>query len=78
MNWFLRLRLANKLLLTFLLCSVLTAAVGVYGALRVAELGRLLSGTTTDVVLPSQMVGQAADRLASYSRSYVRDRKSGV
>jgi len=72
MTWFLRLKLANKLLLTFLLCSALTAGVGVYGALRLAELGRMLSSTFTDVVLPSQLVSEAADKLGAYSRSWAR------
>ena len=72
MTWFLRLKLANKLLLTFLLCSTLTAGVGVYGALRLAELGRMLSSTYTDVVLPAQLVSQAADRLGAYSRTWAR------
>jgi methyl-accepting chemotaxis protein len=72
MNWFLRLKLAHKLLLTFLMCSALTAAVGVYGMFRVADLGRMLTTTYTDSVLPSQLVSEAAGRFAAYTRSYVR------
>lgn len=72
MNWFLRLKLANKLLLTFLVCSVLTAAVGVYGMLRVASVGQMLEATYTDVMLPAQMVSEMGARLTAHSRAYVR------
>jgi methyl-accepting chemotaxis protein len=72
MNWFLRLKLANKLLLTFLICSALTAAVGAYGMLRVAELGHMLGHTYTDSVLPEQFVSEAGASLSDHSRAYVR------
>ena len=72
MNWFLRLKLANKLLITFLACSMLTAAVGAYGMLRVAELGRMLSRTHADMVVPAQLMSEAGARLAAHSRAYVR------
>ena len=72
MNWFLRLKLAHKLLLTFLMCSALTGAVGVYGTIRVADLGRMLTATYTDSMLPTQLVSEAAGRFAAYTRSYVR------
>jgi methyl-accepting chemotaxis protein len=72
MNWFLRLKLANKLLLTFLMCSVLTAAVGVYAMVRLADLGRMLSQTYTSTVLPAQLVSEAGARLTAHSRAYVR------
>jgi methyl-accepting chemotaxis protein len=72
MNWFLRLKLANKLLLTFLMCSALTAAVGLYGMFRVAELGSMLSKTYTDTMLPTQLVSEAGARLTAHARAYVR------
>jgi methyl-accepting chemotaxis protein len=72
MNWFLRLKLAHKLLLTFLACSVLTAVVGVYGTLRVAALGQMLESTYTDMVLPAQLVSEAGARLTAHGRAYVR------
>jgi methyl-accepting chemotaxis protein len=72
MNWFLRLKLANKLLVTFLMCSALTAAVGVYSMARVGDLGRMLATTYTDTTLPTQYVSEAASRFGSYTRSYVR------
>ena len=72
MNWFLRLKLANKLLLTFLMCSALTAAVGAYGMIRVTDLARMLATTYTDSVLPSQLVSEAVGRYGGFTRSYVR------
>src|SRR5471032_178505 len=72
MNWFLRLKLANKLLLTFLMCSVLTTAVGVYAMVRLADLGRMLSQTYTSTVLPAQLVSEFGARLTAHSRAYVR------
>ncbi|WP_348756159.1 methyl-accepting chemotaxis protein, partial [uncultured Aquincola sp.] len=72
MNWFLRLKLAHKLLLTFLTCSVLTAAVGGYGLLRIIDLQQLLYKTYTDTTLPAQYVSEAAARISAHSRAYVR------
>ncbi|MEF7616320.1 methyl-accepting chemotaxis protein [Aquincola sp. MAHUQ-54] len=72
MNWFLRLKLAHKLLLTFLTCSVLTAVVGGYGLLRIGELSGMLRHTYTGTVLPAQHVAEASARLSAHSRAYVR------
>jgi methyl-accepting chemotaxis protein len=71
-NWFLRLKLAHKLLLTFLTCSVLTAAVGIYGLLRITELGGAIRNSYVNSVLPMRHIGEAAARLGAHSRSYVR------
>ncbi len=72
MNWFLRLKLAHKLLLTFLICSAITAGIGGYGLVRVTDLGRMLDATYRDSVLPAQDVSEAAARLTAHSRAYVR------
>jgi methyl-accepting chemotaxis protein len=72
MNWFLRLKLSHKLLLTFLACSVLTAGVGIYSMVRLADLGRMLTQTYTETVLPAQLVSEAGARLTAHSRAYVR------
>jgi methyl-accepting chemotaxis protein len=72
MNWFLRLKLAHKLLLTFLTCSLLTAAVGGYGLWRVNGLGAAIDDTYANNVLPMQDIGEAALRLSVYTRAYVR------
>ena len=72
MNWFLRLKLAHKLLLTFLACSVLTGIVGGFGLLRITELGKSLDNTYTGTVVPAQYVAEAAARLTAHSRAMVR------
>ncbi|MGY4827381.1 HAMP domain-containing methyl-accepting chemotaxis protein [Sphaerotilaceae bacterium SBD11-9] len=72
MNWFLRLKLAQKLLTTFLVCSLLTAAVGVYGLTRVSLLGDMLSNTYDNNVVCLQQIGEAQNRLSAHARAYVR------
>ena len=72
MNWFLRMKLAHKLLLAFLACAMLTAAVGVFGMLRASELGRSLENTYEDSVLPLQLVGEANGHLDAHARAHVR------
>ncbi|MDO9003064.1 MAG: methyl-accepting chemotaxis protein [Aquabacterium sp.] len=72
MNWFLRMKLAHKLLTTFLTCSVLTAAVGVYGLTRISELGGMLSSTYDNNVVCLEQISDAALKLSSHARSYVR------
>ncbi len=72
MNWFLRLKLANKLLVTFLICSALTAGVGIYSLTRIVQLGEMIHTTYAENVLPLQYVSEAAARLTAHSRAYVR------
>ncbi|MDB5998571.1 MAG: hypothetical protein JWP52_270 [Rhizobacter sp.] len=72
MNWFLRLKLAHKLLMTFLICSLITAAVGLYGLSQIADLGKMLSRTYQDNVLAAQYVADASGRLTAHARAYVR------
>ncbi|SHN40504.1 methyl-accepting chemotaxis protein, partial [Rhizobacter sp. OV335] len=72
MNWFHRMKLAHKLLASFLLCSVLTALVGGYSLSRLSELGGMIHTTYVDNVLPLQDISEAQARLTAHSRSYVR------
>jgi methyl-accepting chemotaxis protein len=72
MNWFLRLKLAHKLLLTFLACSALTVAVGVYGLMRITELGIDLESVYAENVLPMELLAEAGAGIAGHSRSHVR------
>jgi methyl-accepting chemotaxis protein len=71
-NWFHRLKLAHKLLVTFLACAALTAAVGVFGFLRAADLGRTLEDTYENNVVPLQLVAEAVANLQAHARNYVR------
>nr|BAQ18891.1 methyl-accepting chemotaxis protein MCP [Sphingomonas sp. A1] len=72
MNWFLRLKLAQKLLVTFLACSVITAAVGIYGLTRITHIGGLLDDTYRNNIYSIQMLADAAGRQAAHSRAYSR------
>ena len=72
MNWFLRMKLAHKLLLTFLVCSAITAGVGVFAMLRMASLGAMLEDTYANNILPMQDISEAAARLTAHSRAIVR------
>jgi methyl-accepting chemotaxis protein len=72
MNWFSRLKLAHKLSITFLVCSVLTAAVGVYGLTRMSVLGDMLGYTYDNNVVCMQQIGEAQMRLSAHARAYVR------
>ena len=72
MNWFVRMKLAHKLLAAFLACALLTAAVGVFGMLRASDLGRMLENTYEDSVLPLQLVAEAKSELDAHARAYVR------
>ena len=72
MNFFVRMKLAHKLLVAFLACALLTAAVGVFGMLRASELGHMLENTYEDSVLPLQLVGDANGQLDGHARAYLR------
>ena len=72
MNWFLRLKLAQKLVVTFLACSILTAIVGGYSLYKLNELGNTIQQIYQQNVLPSQYISEAAGRLTAHSRAYVR------
>lgn len=58
MHWFNRFKLTDKLLITLLTCSALTAAVGGYGPLRIAAPERNPSLTFTENLLPMQEVDE--------------------
>ncbi|MCW7537085.1 methyl-accepting chemotaxis protein [Aquabacterium sp. A7-Y] len=72
MTWFTRRKLAHKLLLTFLACSALTAAVGVFALFRLQDMSGMMAGTYANNVLPLQDAAEASARLSANSRSYVR------
>jgi methyl-accepting chemotaxis protein len=72
MDFFMRLKLAHKLLLTFLLCSALTAAVGAFGMLRVQGLSGSIADTYANQMLPLQLMSDASGRFSGHSRAFVR------
>jgi len=72
MNWFLRLKLAHKLLITFLGCSALTAVVGLYGLSQLNRLGDSIRYTYENNVKALEYLSTASTQLGSHSRTYVR------
>ncbi|MEC5400243.1 methyl-accepting chemotaxis protein [Uliginosibacterium sp. H1] len=72
MNWFLRMKLAHKLLLTFLSCAVLTAVVGVYALTRISMLGQIADDIYTTNLKSIQDLGEATYRLGAHNRAYAR------
>jgi len=72
MNWFLRLKLAHKLLITFLMCSALTAVVGLYGLTQLNRLGDSIRYTYENNVKAMEYLSTASTQLGSHARTYVR------
>ena len=64
MQWFKNLKLFNKLLLSFLVCSIMTLAVGAYSLTRILDLRDVVRVTYEDNLRSIQLLGQAAQRLA--------------
>jgi methyl-accepting chemotaxis protein len=72
MQWFKNLKLFNKLLLSFLVCSIMTLAVGAYSLTRIIGLRDVVRVTYEDNLRSIQLLGQAAQRQCVHSRVYVR------
>jgi methyl-accepting chemotaxis protein len=72
MNWFLRLKLAHKLLLTFLTCSLLTMLVGGYSVLRMSDLAGSLSYTYDNNVICLEQIAEASNRFSGHTRVLAR------
>ena len=72
MQWFANLKLSQKLVVSFLLCSVVTVAVGLYSLGRIREQGANLRRTYSDNLQSIQLLGAASQRQCVHSRVYVR------
>jgi methyl-accepting chemotaxis protein len=72
MNWFRHLKLAQKLLVAFLTCAVLTLVVGVYGMSRITDLSERLDSTYSNNLVAIQYLAEAQLRQGAESRSYAR------
>jgi len=72
MNWFLRLPLAHKLLLTFLACAILTTGVGIYSWIRLTELQEMLDYTYSNNLRSVRLLSEANLRQGSHNRVYAR------
>ncbi|WP_417069384.1 methyl-accepting chemotaxis protein [Niveibacterium terrae] len=72
MNWFLRLKLGQKLIVSFTVCALLTTIVGVFSLLKVVELGGLLDNTYSNNLVSIQNLADAALRQGLHSRGLTR------
>ncbi len=72
MNWFLRLKLAQKLLVAFLTCAVLTGVVGVYALTRIEMLRGMLEETYTNRLKSIEYLSHTLVRIGAHNRAYAR------
>ncbi|MEC5388009.1 methyl-accepting chemotaxis protein [Uliginosibacterium sp. H3] len=72
MNWFRHLKLAQKLLVAFLTCAVLTLVVGLYGMTRITDLSERLDSTYSNNLMAIQMLSDMQIRQGAHNRSYAR------
>jgi methyl-accepting chemotaxis protein len=71
MNWFLRLKLGQKLILSFVVCALLTTVVGVYSLLRVVQMGGMFEDAFENLG-SIQQLSNAALRQMQHSRAATR------
>jgi methyl-accepting chemotaxis protein len=72
MQWFSRLKLANKILFASLMGAVLTGVVGIYGLSLVGEVAGYHEETYTNYMMSIMHVGEARRARLMHSRAYVR------
>jgi len=72
MNWFHRLKLAQKLLFTFMVCAMLTTGVGIYSWIRLTQLEEMLDYTYNNNLRSVQLLAEANIRQGSHNRVYAR------
>lgn len=72
MNWFLRLKLAQKLTVLVAVACAFTAGVGAYGLAQSARIGELLDGTYNNNLKSVEALGEASLAHSAHARSYVR------
>ena len=72
MQWFLQLKLATKLVMTFLIVALIAVLVGAVGISRSMMLGDMLSSSYSDNLIPVAMFGESKFQLDEhYRRMYV-------
>jgi methyl-accepting chemotaxis protein len=63
MNWFLKLKLANKLLVTYLICVLFAVGIGLFGLTRITTVGGLLHGMYENNLVALQQLAEADGKL---------------
>lgn len=72
MQWFLQLKLASKLVITFTIVALIGVLIGVVGLSRAMMLGNMLDSTYNDNLVPVAMFGESKFQLDEhYRRLYV-------
>ncbi len=72
MNWFIKLKLVQKLFLSFGITAILTVVIGVVGVLRVSEVGTLMHNLYINNLMAIQQLASAQTSLVAHSRGVTR------
>ena len=72
MNWFIKLKLVQKLFLSFGITAILTILIGVLGIFRVNDVGTLLHDLYTNNLVAVQELATAQTALVVHARSVTR------
>ncbi|HSB97833.1 MAG TPA: methyl-accepting chemotaxis protein [Spongiibacteraceae bacterium] len=72
MNWFMKLKLGQKLITTFVCGALLTAAVGGYALLKIVAVGELLHDMYGNNLVAMQHLGVAVEKFVVHSRAATR------
>lgn len=66
------MKIGHKLILTYLLCSLLTAGLGIFSWLRMGELQEMLDHTYSDNLKSVRLLSEASLRQGSHNRAFAR------
>jgi methyl-accepting chemotaxis protein len=72
MQWFMKLKLGQKLLSTFICGALLTALVGGYALVKIIDVGRLLHDMYTNNLVAMEHLGGAVSKFVVHSRAATR------
>lgn len=72
MKWFMKLRLAQKLLTTFVTLALITAGVGFYGLQNIVHVGGLMRAMYTDNLVAVDNLSNSYGRFLVYTRAVTR------
>lgn len=72
MKWFSEMKLANRLLVTFMACAMLTAAVGIYSWNQLTNMQQMLDYTYNNNLRSIRLLSEANIRQGSHNRVYAR------
>src|SRR3954464_5525989 len=80
MNWFIKLKLVQKLFLSFGITAILTIVIGVLGIMRISDVGGLMHNLYAHNLVAIQQLATVQTTLVAHSRGITRlpmeDRKA--